>query len=108
MLERKIETLQKLLTASMVISVILLVAVVYLATEVRSTNSSMDSLNAQATTAVSTFMPELDERLGRFEKKLSSVEKSLGGIDSRIDAAQERFIRKLEAEMPEIIERQVR
>lgn len=104
MLEQKVQTLQKMVTGSIVLIVVLAAILINLVQQVTAIQDSLTNMHAEAKTAVSTFMPELDQRLSTFETKVGEVEKSIGGIDGKVKQSEDRFIGRLNNELPKIID----
>lgn len=107
MLEHKIESLQKLLTVTVVLAAALLVVMIYLIQQVNATQQTLDAMHKEAATAVGKFMPELDARLSQFETKVAQVETAMGGVDNKIKQAEDRFVVRLDQDLPKILDRYV-
>ena len=119
MIEQKINALRNLVVALLVL---VLVLGGLLFRQIDQNHQAIKDLDTKASDAVKLFQPKLDERLNQFEMSLntiensmkdvdhkiqthmSSIEKSMNGMDQRILKAEDHFINRLDQEMPTMVE----
>ena len=107
MLERKIAVMRNLLVLVILLCVALGAMVVYQGQEIRKTRDTLNAMQKQAEGAVGQFMPSLNSRLNRFDTRLDQFQAKLDGMDGNIKKAEDRFVDRMNVEMPKIMDRYI-
>jgi hypothetical protein len=105
MLEQKMNALRALVIVLLVLVVVLAGVSVALLQQIDKNQKTLQEMRAEARGAVQQFMPELDARLTKFERRLDAVEAEMNSVDAKIQAAEDRFILRMERELPRIMDR---
>lgn len=105
MLERKIAVMRNLLVLVILLCVALGAMVVYQGQEIRQTRDTLNAMQKQAEGAVGQFMPSLNTRLNRFDTRLDQFQAKMDAMDGNIKKAEDRFVDRMNVEMPKIMDR---
>jgi hypothetical protein len=105
MLEQKVGTLKTLVIVLLVLVVVLAGVSVALLQQIDKNQKTLQEMRAEARGAVQQFMPELDARLTKFERRLDVVEAEMNSLDAKIQAAEDRFVQRMERELPRMMDR---
>jgi membrane protein implicated in regulation of membrane protease activity len=114
-LEGRLKTMQIILLANLAILVVVLAWAFQLNRQLSQNRDELRELRMQAQTAVSQFTPELDAKLGGFDKRMSGLDDELkageehmeNGIAVRMKLAQDQLFTNLDAKMKSTEERMV-
>lgn len=104
-MERRLKMLQQLLTGLVILVAIQTALVLWLTAELRrtveDTHQMLSGLNR-------TINPEaIHQSLREFEARIGGIQKSVGGVDQKIKNAENDFIKRLDREMPRLIDNYV-
>ena len=104
MLEQKINALRNLVMVSLVVILVLAGLLYRLSQQVEQNRQAIKDLDTRAQNAVALFQPRLNDRLNQFETRLDAMQKSMDGMDQKINRAEDRFIARLDRELPRMAE----
>jgi hypothetical protein len=107
MLENKIGMLRNLTVVVMILCVALIGVVIYQSQEIKKTQDTLNAMQRQATDAVGQFMPQLNTRLNRFDNRLDEFQTKMDQMDANMKKAEDRFVARMDIEMPKIMDRYV-
>lgn len=105
MLEAKLNTIRNLLVAVTLLCLGLVGMVVYQGQEIKRNREAMNNMQRQAENAVGQFMPQLNQRLNRFDARLDNFQVQMDSLDENMKKSEDRFVRRLNDEMPKIMDR---
>lgn len=105
MLERKIAVMRNLVVIVILLCLGLVGVVVYQGQEIRKTHDTLRAMQRQADSAVGQFMPSLNSRLNRFDSRLDEFEVKMNSLDNQMRRAEDRFVQRMDVEMPKIMDR---
>lgn len=105
MLERKLALVRNLLILTLIVCVALAGVVVYQGQQIKKNRDTLNVMQRQAESAVGALMPELDRRLKHFDNRLDQFDGRMTEMDKSIKRAEDRFVVRLETEMPRIMDR---
>jgi hypothetical protein len=105
MLERKIAVMRNLLVLVILLCIALGGVVVYQGQEIRKTRETLNAMQRQAENAVGQFMPSLNTRLNRFDSRLDEFQGKMDSMDNNMKRAEDRFVQRMDVEMPRIMDR---
>lgn len=105
MLERKIAVMRNLLVLVILLCLALGGVVVYQGQEIRKTHDTLNAMQRQAENAVGQFMPSLNSRLNRFDGRLDEFQAKMDSMDNQMKRAEDRFVQRMDVEMPKIMDR---
>lgn len=105
MLEAKLNTIRNLLVAVTLLCLGLVGVVVYQGQEIRRNREAVNHMQRRAENAVGQFMPQLNQRLNRFDVRLDSFQGQMDSLDGNMKKSEDRFVRRLNDEMPKIMDR---
>jgi hypothetical protein len=103
-LEQKIKTVRNLLAATLILVVILGGIIL---NQSRAIESNRQDLTDMRKDAVERLMPTLHQRLTDFDARLKKSEDMMNGMDGKIQQAENRFIKRIEAELPGLLDREL-
>jgi pSer/pThr/pTyr-binding forkhead associated (FHA) protein len=106
-MQQKLDMLRNLVVVTMLIAIALGVMVVLQQQEIRRNREALDRMQEQARNAVGQFMPQLDSRLNHFDGRLDQFNKRMDGMDDTMSQAEDRFVKRLDDEMPRIMDRYI-
>jgi len=107
MLERKLAVTRNLLVLVILLCLALGGVVVYQGQEIRKTRDTLNAMQRQAENAVGQFMPTLNTRLNRFDARLDEFQGRMDSLDNNMKRAEDRFVQRMDAEMPRILDRYI-
>ena len=105
MLERNLAVTRNLLVLVILLCLALGAVVVYQGQEIRKTRDTLNAMQKQAEGAVGQFMPSLNTRLNRFDSRLDQFQQKMDAMDGNIKKAEDRFVQRMDVEMPRIMDR---
>lgn len=105
MLENKIAVTRNLLIFVILLCIVLGGVIVYQGQEIRKTRETLNSMQRDAQNAVGQFMPQLNNRLNRFDSRLDEFQTKMDQMDSNMKRAEDRFVVRMDSEMPKIMDR---
>ena len=105
MLESKIAVTRNLLVFVILLCIVLGGVIVYQGQEIRKTRETLNSMQRDAQNAVGQFMPQLNNRLNRFDSRLDDFQGKMDQMDSNMKRAEDRFVVRMDSEMPKIMDR---
>lgn len=97
MIERKLTQIRNLLAVNLVGLLILLFALFYQGQQIAKNNGAVADLKRGAESAVQQFTPALDARLSTFEKRMD-------GMDAKMKQAEDRFVERLNRQIPLVLD----
>jgi hypothetical protein len=104
MMEQKIKSIRNLLTFAIILIVILVGIVL---NQNRVIENNRLELMDMRKDAVERLMPALHQRLAEFEARLNKSQGMLEGLDGRIHEAENRFVKRIESELPALLDREL-
>ncbi len=104
-MEEKLNLLRNLLILSLLLILVLAGVSIRLLQQVDQNRAALAAMRSEAKNAVSQFMPELDQRLKKFEGRLDEVETQMNGLDARFQRAEDHMVARLDKELPGMIDR---
>jgi pSer/pThr/pTyr-binding forkhead associated (FHA) protein len=104
MLEQKINALRNLVMVNLVLIVVLAGLLYRVSQQVDQNRQAIKDLDTRAQNAVALFQPPLNDRLNQFETRLDAMQKSMDGMDQKISRAEDRFVARLDRELPTMVE----
>lgn len=104
MIEQRLNTLRNLLVVAVVLVLALGGVILYQAQQISRNHDAIQEMRSEARTAVGQFMPDLDNRLNGFEVRMGEMQTAMEGMDEKIKQAEDRMVRRLEREMPRILD----
>jgi predicted component of type VI protein secretion system len=107
MLESKIAMTRNLLLLVIVLCIALGAVVIYQGQEIKKTRETLNAMQRQAENAVGQFMPQLNNRLNRFDSRLDDFQAKMDKMDENMKRAEDRFVVRMNTEMPKIMDRYV-
>jgi len=107
MLESKIAMTRNLLLFVILLCIALGAVVIYQGQEIKKTRETLNAMQRQAENAVGTFMPQLNNRLNRFDTRLDEFQAKMDKMDENMKHAEDRFVVRMNTEMPKIMDRYV-
>jgi len=107
MLESKIAMTRNLLLFVILLCIALGAVVIYQGQEIKKTRETLNSMQRQAENAVGQFMPQLNNRLNRFDTRLDEFQGKMDKMDENMKHAEDRFVARMNTEMPKIMDRYV-
>lgn len=105
MVEAKLNTIRNLLVAVVLLCLVLVGIVVFQQQEIKRNREAVSSMQRQAENAVGQFMPQLNQRLNRFDARLDNFQGQMDSLDENMKKSEDRFVRRLNDEMPRIMDR---
>ena len=100
MLESKIAMTRNLLLFVILLCIALGAVVIYQGQEIKKTRETLNSMQRQAENAVGQFMPQLNNRLNRFDTRLDEFQGKMDKMDENMKHAEDRFVARMNTEMP--------
>ncbi|MDP9267118.1 MAG: FHA domain-containing protein [Acidobacteriota bacterium] len=107
MLESKIAMTRNLLLLVILLCIALGAVVIIQGQEIRKTRETLNAMQRQAENAVGQFMPQLNNRLNRFDSRLDDFQGKMDQMDANMKRAEDRFVVRMNTEMPKIMDRYV-
>ena len=107
MLESKIAMTRNLLLFVILLCIALGAVVIYQGQEIKKTRETLNAMQRQAENAVGQFMPQLNNRLNRFDTRLDEFQTKMDKMDENMKRAEDRFVARMNTEMPKIMDRYV-
>ena len=107
MLESKIAMTRNLLLFVILLCIALGAVVIYQGQEIKKTRETLNAMQRQAENAVGQFMPQLNNRLNRFDSRLDEFQTKMDKMDENMKRAEDRFVVRMNTEMPKIMDRYV-
>ena len=107
MLERKIAMMRNLIVVMIIFCLGLGALVIYQGQEIKKTRDTLNAMQRQAENAVGTFMPQLDGRLKHFDERMDKFQDRMDQMDSNMKRAEDRFVVRMDTEMPKIMDRYI-
>jgi pSer/pThr/pTyr-binding forkhead associated (FHA) protein len=107
MMQGKLDMLRNLVVVTLLVCVGLTVMVVLQQQEIRRNRETLARMQEQAQNAVGQFMPQLDQRLNHFDGRLDLFNRRMDGMDQNMAQAEDRFVKRLDNEMPKIMDRYI-
>ncbi|MDA2913793.1 hypothetical protein MYX77_07525 [Acidobacteriia bacterium AH_259_A11_L15] len=104
MIEQRLNTLRNLLAVALVLILALGAVILYQAQQINRNHDAIQEMRSEARTAVGQFMPDLEKRLSTFETSMGEMQTAMEGMDEKIKQAEDRMVRRLEREMPRILD----
>ncbi|MEE8201598.1 MAG: FHA domain-containing protein [Candidatus Acidoferrales bacterium] len=104
MIEQRLNTLRNLLVVALGLILALGAVIVYQAQQINRNHDAIQDMRSEARTAVGQFMPDLEKRLSTFETSMGEMQTAMEGMDEKIKQAEDRMVRRLEREMPRILD----
>lgn len=97
-MEGTLKILRNLVAVLVVLVVILCGLMINQLQEIRRNRDTILAMRRQANDAVGQFTPQLDERLRHFDEQIQ-------GLDAKMQGSEDRFMQRLDAELPKILDR---
>ena len=107
MLENKIAMTRNLLLFVILLCIALGAVIVYQGQEIKKTRETLNAMQRQAENAVGQFMPQLNNRLNRFDSRLDDFQAKMDKMDANMKRAEDHFVVRMNEEMPKIMDRYV-
>jgi len=98
--EERLKLLRNLVMLMVALVLVLGGIVISQMQQISDIRQNVRDMRAEARTAVGKFQPELDERM-------SKMEATMNGMDEKIQKAEDRFVARMEKELPVIMDREV-
>ena len=96
-IERKLTQIRNLLAVNLVGLLIVLFAIFYQGQQISKNKDAVTDLKKGAESAVQQFTPALDARLSTFEKRMD-------GMDAKMKEAEDRFVERLNRQIPVVLD----
>ena len=106
-MQRQMDTLRNLLIVTLVVCIALAVMLVMQQQEIRRNRETLAQMQDQAQNAVGQFMPQLNQRLNRFDGRLDNFDKRMDTMDHTMQQAEDHMVQRLDSEMPKIMDRYI-
>lgn len=105
MLERKLNVVRNLLLLAIVVCGVLAGVLIYQGQEIKRNRETLTAMQKQAENAVGQFMPQLNQRLNRFDKRLDDFQVQMDAMDATMQKSEDRFVKRLNEEVPKIMDK---
>jgi hypothetical protein len=100
MIEQKLGSIHTLLVVNLVVVLALILGLLYQSQQIERNRKALNDLRSQAQSAVGQFAPELDTRLSSFDKRMDSM-------DSKMKNEEEHFIQRMNTEIPSMLDKYI-
>jgi hypothetical protein len=107
LLEKKLATMQKLLSATLAVVVVLGILTIYQGYMINHTEETLIQMRRQATDAVAQFMPTLDQKIGNFEKRADEMQGLVNGFDQKVKETEDQLVHRMEKEIPAVMDQYI-
>lgn len=107
MLERRLDSMRRLLSLTLAAVVLLAILVTYQSYLILRNQDTLLQMRRQATDAVGQFAPAMDQRMAELRQRADQMDQAVAGIDAKIKKAEDQFMHRIETEMPVTIDRYI-
>jgi hypothetical protein len=105
MLEQKLNAL-RVMVGILLAGVVALGGIgISLLENVNRNQETLKQMRIEARGALEQRAPELNARLDRFEQRLDAADAQMNGLDGKFRAAEDRFVSRVERELPGVLDR---
>jgi hypothetical protein len=104
LMEQKLNALRNLLIVTVILGLVLAGLAIH---QSRMIDRNRQELSNMKKDAVENLMPTLDRRLKEFDARLSNAQSMMEGMDGKMRQAEDRFVQRMNRELPKIIDRYV-
>jgi len=107
MLEQKVNAL-KTMVGLLLVGIVGLVGIdIALLEKVSRNQATLGQMRTETRGALEQRAPELSARLDRFERRMDVVEAEMNGLDGKIQVAGDKFVKRMEHELPGVLDRYI-
>jgi len=104
MMEQKLAAMRNLIVFTVILVVIAAGLLLY---QNRLIERNRQELNSMRAEAMEFLMPALNERLKSFDARLEKSQAAFDGIDVKVQAAEDRFMVRINQELPAMLDREI-